>query len=260
MSSDILQSDEDFRQHLADCIGFLELSADSYDRGVEGESKRLATTIRTLVHDTRSSTSLLTHLKMKGIEFLDTAHENWSDNTMPYSGLVSMQMGIGMPRYIPLLDSAKGKLVGFDAWWNGIVFVDSHKHSITRKELVLAVANQDGGAHVDKVLDEKYGKLSRHNSLGWNVSHDGKHLGPLRAPELATVRQIAHELLKALKPGYEKKPQAAGVTIGAIMHSPRILVPEPPQDENKQQSLTKPCHCGSGRKYKKCHGRVFRNK
>ncbi|MFA6253485.1 MAG: SEC-C domain-containing protein [Patescibacteria group bacterium] len=261
MNNAIFQSEEDLRQHLADSIRFLEESCNSYDRGFEGEAKRLSATIRILVHDTSQSTSLLTHLKMKDTRFLDTASDNWSDNTMTYSGLVAMQMATGTPpHYIPLLDSAKGKPVEFAAWWNGIIFVDNTKNTITRKELILSVANKDGGTHVDQILDEKYGQLSRCNSLGWNAAQNGKDVGPLRAPENASVRQIAHELLKTLKPDYKNEPHLTGMVVSGIMHSPRIMAPEPPQDDVQRLPLSAPCHCGSRRKYKKCHGRAFRTK
>lgn len=260
MSKDIPQSEEDFNEHFKDCLRFLEDSCDSYDKGFDGEAKRLAATIRTLVHDTPKSTSLLMHLKMKGGQFLDTAHENWPDNTMTYSGLVAMNIDSGSgkgPKYIPIIDSGKGVLVDFEAWWNRVIFIDQEKKTLTRKELVLAIANKDGGAHIDEVLDEKYGNLSRRNSLGWTASQGGE-TGPLRAPEKASVRQIAHELLKTLKPGYEKKIGFFGVTVSAVMHSPEIRVPMPPQDKAQAQSLSSSCHCGSRRKYKKCHGQIFK--
>jgi len=38
--------------YLREQITFLRNSIDSYDKGFEGEAKRLATTIRVLVHDT----------------------------------------------------------------------------------------------------------------------------------------------------------------------------------------------------------------
>lgn len=134
MSDDILQSNEDFKEHFADCLRFLETSCDSYDNGFEGEAKRLAATIRTLVHDTPKSTSLLTHLKMKGGQFLDTAHENWPDNTMTYSGLTAMNIdGAKPPKFIPLLESVNGKLVDFDSWWNRVIFVDTESRRLRGK-------------------------------------------------------------------------------------------------------------------------------
>ena len=62
--SDISQSQEALQDHLTEQIGFLLRSAESYDNGFTDEAKRLAVTIRVLVHDTGKSTSLLKQLKL----------------------------------------------------------------------------------------------------------------------------------------------------------------------------------------------------
>jgi hypothetical protein len=45
--------------NLAESIDFLNLSASSFDNGYEAEAKRLAVTLRVLLHDTAQSHSLL---------------------------------------------------------------------------------------------------------------------------------------------------------------------------------------------------------
>ena len=59
------QTYQELRDHLCEQLHFLRASAASYDNGAEGEAKRLATTIRVLVHDTKKSKSLLLQLSMK---------------------------------------------------------------------------------------------------------------------------------------------------------------------------------------------------
>ncbi len=54
-----------YRKLLGSHIGFLERSSRDYDAGHEDESLRLATSMRVVFHDTQSSTSLLTHLRVK---------------------------------------------------------------------------------------------------------------------------------------------------------------------------------------------------
>ena len=66
--------------------------------------------------------------------------------------------------------------------------------SYSRSDLVLKVANQDGGGHVDPGLDDAYHDLSRGNSVGW-LTGVGDTVEPLSTPVLATVRQIAFEVL-----------------------------------------------------------------
>ena len=54
----------------------------------------------------------------------------------------------------------------FEDWWNEIIFDDT-KNKFTRRDIITFVANQDGGAHVDDELHEKYAMLGKMNSLGW---------------------------------------------------------------------------------------------
>jgi hypothetical protein len=90
--------------------------------------------------------------------------------------------------------------VDFTQWWDKkIVIRDNQKNTFTRKDLVLTIANTEGGAHVDPNLDQAYANLSRFHSLGWkffrgDVAEDFKN-----NPVLSSIRQIAHEVLKTLK-------------------------------------------------------------
>ncbi|PKM42871.1 MAG: hypothetical protein CVV03_09425 [Firmicutes bacterium HGW-Firmicutes-8] len=59
MAFKVVLTVQELEEHLREQLEFLELSAESYDRGKDGEAKRLASTIRVLVHETRSSHSLL---------------------------------------------------------------------------------------------------------------------------------------------------------------------------------------------------------
>lgn len=121
---------------------------------------------------------------------------------MPTLGLIMMRMGPDGAEYEPPLDFGppdryiKGK-VNFDDYWNKIVFVDNNQNKLTRKQLVLAVANKDGGAHVDPKLNAAYNDITRNNSLGFKYTINGKE-SPITDPELASIRQIAHEVLKSL--------------------------------------------------------------
>ena len=58
-------SEEDWLEHLDEQIDFLKASSTSFDTGFHGEIKRLAISVRVLVHDTSNSTSLLALLDKK---------------------------------------------------------------------------------------------------------------------------------------------------------------------------------------------------
>jgi len=73
MSQKQSQTESELRQHLDDQLGFLEQSSASFDRGYEGEAKRLAVSIRVLLHDKGQSKSLLGQLGLKDIFYWDTS-------------------------------------------------------------------------------------------------------------------------------------------------------------------------------------------
>lgn len=197
------QTKAELLEHLRDSLGFLEASSASFDAGFTGEAKRLATTIRVLVHDTDKSKSLLGLLKFKtGMGYLNTTHPYDPKNLLSYHGLVGLRIENSQSRYwAPLGEGApgrSGKYVLFPDWWNQVVIVDSFKARFTRRELVLALANKDGGAHVDPHLDNSYAELTRKNSVGWMVSN-GTNQKPMMDVELYSVRQIAYELHTSLQ-------------------------------------------------------------
>lgn len=265
----------ELEQELDQQLTLLKVGAENYDKGTELVAKTMATTIRVLVHDTSASHSLLGQLGRKGGSFVDTATEmiHPTGISCSQSGLVMATMGPGGTGFKPHLEKlpqgGSGKLVTFDHWWNATVFRDQEGNTFTRRDLVLALANQDGGAHVDPQMDEKYHKLTRQNSLGWASQTQGEPWKPLTNPHYPAVRQIAHELLKSIDPGYRPpgldKPTGgigfaiAGVHIvpvaGDIAPSSGSPWPTPRRVRPKKIGRNDPCFCGSGRKYKKCHGK-----
>lgn len=200
----VRQTEEELKSHLKEQIQFLLRSAQSYDEGFLSEAKRLSVVIRVLLHDTQSSTSLLTLLKKKDMLFYDTALDYDPSNLAPTMALIMMRLGPDGAAYVPPLDDGpperylKGK-IPFEKWWNKIVLVDTKGNKLTRKDLVLAVSNKDGGAHVDPVLDQAYADLTRFKSLGWVFVSNGVEKDFSTRPELASIRQITHEVLKSLK-------------------------------------------------------------
>jgi hypothetical protein len=245
---DYLQSQDELNKQLIEQIDFLRNSIDGYDRGKIYEAKRLALHLRILLHDHGQSKSLLGSLNKKG-NFYSSVGESLT--TKPhevlmgsYTPLVGISHANG---YVPLLDSTQGKLIPFDEYWNEVVIDNRQGNIFTRRELVLSVADQDGGAHVDLRLNQAYAELSRNNSVGWIVG-DGKNWSPLVGIELATVRQITHEVLKTLLPVYIQASE--GSNDFNFSHVSLIGTTEdaPAPDIGRNEK----CPCGSGKKYKKC--------
>ncbi|WP_373033923.1 hypothetical protein [Sulfurovum sp.] len=199
----VKQTKEELISHLKENLGFLKASATSFDNGNLGEAKRLAVSIRVLLHDTKQSKSLFRLLKLKqDFDFLDTAHDYDPANLISHHGLVGLRISSEGSSYIAFLgdgpNTAAFKNISFSQWWNKIVISDSKKNQFTRKELILALANKDGGAHVDPNLDEAYAHLTRYNSVGWISSSNGKET-PMNHVELFSVRQIAYEFIESLE-------------------------------------------------------------
>lgn len=236
MGERVPQSQEELEGHLRDQLYFLKSSCESFDEGYQGEAKRLANAIRILVHDTRHSTSLLGQLGLKDRHFYDTADPWDPRNLLTHQGLVAMRLSLGGgsadAAYDATLDEGLNKrMVPFEDWWDRIVFVDDDRNKLTREDLVLTVANQDGGAHVDPALDEVYTKLTRENSMGWTFKA-GSVERPMESPHFAAVRQVAHEVIRTV----EDPPTAEeGV-------------------EFEDVGRNDPCPCQSGAKFKKCCG------
>jgi hypothetical protein len=210
-------------QALENQVRFLRSSCRGFDEGDEAEAQRLAATIRVLVHDLSDpkrsrSRSLLSQLGSRfNWRFADSAYPFSERNRLIHHGLVGMRMSNSPPRatYIPkCLTKAEDTypLVPFHEWWQqAVVFKDKKGRRFTRREIVLSIADQDGGTHLDEELDESYADLSRENSMGLRVTSGGKELPWSSNPVPPAVRQIAHEILTTIeKAGLVNQPPGPG--------------------------------------------------
>lgn len=255
----IPQSATELTEHFSEQLGFLQSSAESFDNGIEVEAKRLANTLRLLLHETKTCRSLVGQIGQGDARFLSSLCPDSPGNQFTYSGLTSMVVSPSIIKYIPHLDDIPTeflRLLSFEDWWNEIIIRDK-KNVFTRKEIILHVADKDGGAHVDPKLEGDYAELSRNNSLG-NFATHGSVTTPLMRPELATVRQIAHEILKTFVPNYGKtrRGQLDGIQ---VMGMQLVAGSEPPSFTPTSKPRVKigrndKCPCGSGKKFKHCHG------
>jgi hypothetical protein len=299
---------EEVQAHLDQQMKFLETSAKHFDEGEIAEAKRMATHIRVLVHDTKSSKSLLRQLELKTTLFRDTRRRDLRDDPQlskspplpkgcevqtgqsytvhsAYFGLVESAVGQHGPAfYAPLDKCVSHQLLPFDEWWDALVFNTDDGLSLTRRSLILTMADQDGGAHVDPELEAQYAAIAKQDGLGMLVgmcpsTGDGPPqvipAGTLRVPQNpveASVRQIAHEVLKTLKPDYAKQPPtgpcggrtgefAITLTAGKANNAAEKQKDKPPSTRkpigpSNRVARNSPCPCGSGTKYKKCCGEI----
>lgn len=92
--------------------------------------------------------------------------------------------------------------VPFGRWWNKIVIIDQEGNQFSREIIVKWVRNKDGGAHIDEKLNDTYAKLTRLDMMGLGMVGDDQKVVPAKFIELASIRQIAHELIVSLKDAY----------------------------------------------------------
>lgn len=191
------------KEQLADQLRFIEKSCREFDAGDHAETKRIAASLRVIFHQTGTSTSLLTHLNGTVISLLSTACSPISPGTVTApSNLASLVLrctdqGISFKSTAPLDNTLLRRFIPFADWWDTEVVCLTPKVQMTRKSLVLAVANQDGGAHVDAKLKPDYvaiksgaGLVAAFKPAAGNVVEF-----PLESHCVATLRQIGYEAL-----------------------------------------------------------------
>jgi hypothetical protein len=184
---------------LREQMQFLRNSLQTFYSGNFAESVRIATTIRVLVHETGRSKPLLKQATPNGLQLpiLDQKSERLSEDEI-FSFAVSVRLE---PTIAPAVDlgSSHYSPCSIGAWWNRIVFSFPRfgKQLIhRRKDIILILANKEGGAHVDEDLDRDYERLMNDSPLSFGVS--GVRLD---TPDLARflTAQSGAEMLECLK-------------------------------------------------------------
>lgn len=188
----------DFRAHLRRQLGFLSRSCEAYDSGHTDEAIRIATVARVLIHQTKTSTSLLTYLDATAISLLSTTRGAPIANPIHFVGLGIMHFSSnGSISYEPKLDRGSYlESMPMDRWWSQLVMAID-RHALTRRSIVLAAANTDGGAHVDSTLTAEYEALAKDGAIGYfqQCTHDSRTELPIVGAHLVSLRQIGYELL-----------------------------------------------------------------
>ena len=198
-SKGVQRSQDDLKKELADQLQLLRHSCQAFDAGLEAVGKHISLSLRVLLHHQGQSRALLEQLGYRSGPFLDSAGPLNPNNLLTECNLVLMRVSGAKASYLPLVCIGGGPIpprpIPFLSWWEDPVLKDNQGRFFSRRELVLHIADTDGGVHVDPGLDAAYMALSRHNSLGWMFG-DGKIESALEGRlELACMRQIAHELL-----------------------------------------------------------------
>lgn len=213
---------------------FLALSCAAFDAGEHAEAKRIATTLRVLLHHLGTSSALLVELGTRDqIGWLDTAGsllplegsaqtplvyinvderpdqrekvatwlptlDAWDRRLQPRPQLPSdVEESLARQRAEGALRS-RGRWLPFAEWWEAEVLRDKTGQNFTRADLVRALATADGEALADPALAEHYSRLASQSSYGWVIRLETRPEVPSLSPALASVRQVAFEVERSL--------------------------------------------------------------
>jgi hypothetical protein len=202
-------SHTDLLQILNNQLQLLSNSCLLYDEGQQYHGVEICHRLRVILHNTRTSHSLLHQLGMENSDFISTHNTNLNflmvidGRTVTNEYFLASESMRGehqMIEYYPHLDkSVSAYLLPFAEWWDQEIICTVETGSFTRKGLVVDVfANQLGGSHLDpniSLLNSQIAKLDS-ELLKWDMfDQHGNPIQQVSSPFLATCRQVAHEVL-----------------------------------------------------------------
>ena len=194
-------TEKDLKRHLDQQINFLTASINSYDSGNRSEAVRMAVSARILLHDTKRQKSIITQLDIKDdILLLSSATQYYPDSIVTYLGLCGLNFLNGRADYIPYCQlnrpNRRESWFKLDDWWNELV-IDDKSYKFTRKDIVLLLADIDGGAHVDPAVYDEYSNLKYNKSIGWSYFNIVGICAISNNSAYSIMRQIAHEIIQS---------------------------------------------------------------
>jgi hypothetical protein len=198
----------DLMAMLRDQVELLRVLGTTFDSGQRIVAYPLATTVRVLVHDTASSHALLAQLgELSTMQFCDTSLPfNPRNLIKTHGGLVVLKATTGTgaewaPRCeVPVpVPGAEPRDIPFQSWWETDVISDSQGTSWSRRRMVLAVANKEGGAHIDPSQPVDVRVIEEENSMGFGYRDPIAGDRPMsNGPLLPSIRQSAYELEQSI--------------------------------------------------------------
>ena len=200
------RSKENLLTKLREQADLLLTSARGFYAGSYAESLETAVHLRTLVYERGANKPLLRQVRSDGLDLqiLDNVGETKRAGEEVFSFSVGLRVDKSAVFPSVDLESTNYKRCSIGAWWNREVFAfwSQGKQGIsqwmtyTRAQVVLILANKEGGAHVDSEIDPAYATLLTDQPL--NFEFDGI---PIETPDLAKflAAQSGVEMLECLR-------------------------------------------------------------
>lgn len=122
---------------------------------------------------------------------LSTSHSFWEPRFADFGSAPPLPWQLQAARLSRKILKPRGGGRGrtFDDWWGQVVIRDAERVEFTRADVVFAVANTDGGHHVDRSIKDTHHRLTRKNAMG--MFSGGV---PKDSPVPPTLRQIGWEV------------------------------------------------------------------
>lgn len=204
-------------------------SCRAFDAGQEIEAERIALTLRVLLHHNPShrSHALLAQLNLLNtMQFVDSGvrrnllnqaitahiigdHKFIAGGSPADTGLVTPVIVNGIGKFIAPLRRNRFVETDFRAncivpyrefkdWWETSFIETLSGREFSRKDIVMTMANQDGGGHVDPEIDAEFSDFCQ-DSHGLALGTNYDDMEPIEANIVhATIRQIAFEVMATL--------------------------------------------------------------
>jgi hypothetical protein len=192
------------REKLEEQRHLLGKSIKEFANGDLAEGVRLAIAIRILVHETGNSKPLLKQLisNYLDLKILDRSSRKEDQPPPGTRSVVIMSVPISVKItndgvfLNPDLDVKAYEPSLLGKWWTRPCLVLPGLGGFSRREIVLGLADKEGGAHVDVSLPERYQQLlaSKQLQIGWGKDE----VSPLNLSRYMTA-QAAVELLDCLR-------------------------------------------------------------
>ncbi|WP_134089017.1 hypothetical protein [Olivibacter sp. XZL3] len=159
-----------------------------------------------LFHQTSNSHSLIHQLQLSDHKMTSTSGKKIKGNIIKsFYGLASILAQVDPnPVFVPGKLIPRNEIVSFEYWWNQeIILTDSNGHDFTRRDIVLYVANKDGGGHVDSEVKNEFYTIKSGQTSGIVFVKGG--ITYTFSPLIATIRQIAQEVILSFPDEYLKE-------------------------------------------------------
>jgi hypothetical protein len=192
----------------------LRKSVADFSSGDLTEAVRMAVAIRVLVHETGSQKPLLKQLDANYLQLVILDEKPKPKENLPpgvkSAVIMSIPVGVQISNkgvfFNPKLtvETYAPSILG--SWWTRPSLILPGLGGFSRKEIVLGLADKEGGAHVDINLSRRYRQLieSKQFQVGWNA----EGVTPLNLSRYMSA-QAAVELLDCLDRNFPKSPPSS---------------------------------------------------